>query len=68
MPISPPGGVKQNSRFRKAIADFLFVINVNFCSIKYRFRVLRDFSDFVYETGSDVTPISPPGGITCQIK
>ena len=22
----------------------------------------------IYETGSDVTPISPPGGVTCQIK
>jgi hypothetical protein len=61
IPISPPGGVTSQ------ITDFLFVINVNFCSITYRFRVIRDLIIF-YETGSNVTPISPPGGVTSQIK
>ena len=53
---------------QQAIADFLFVINVNFCFIKYRLRVIRDFSDFVYETRCDITTIYPPGGVTSQIK
>ena len=28
------------------IVNFLFVLNVNFCSITYSFRIIRDFSDF----------------------
>ena len=35
--------VKYNGGFWKGIADFLFTINVNFCSIMYRFRVIGDF-------------------------
>ena len=70
-PISPPGGVTSQIELqilkgncRLSICDQCS----NFCSITYPFRVIRDFSDFFYETGSDVTPISPPGGVTSQIK
>ena len=34
------------------------------CAVSELYAILVIF----YETGSDVTPISPPGGVKCQIK
>ena len=39
--------VKYNGGFWKAIADYLFVIIVNFCSVTYCFRVMGDFSNLI---------------------
>ena len=47
-----------------AIADFLFT----FALSRTVSELIRDYSDFVYDTGSDVTTLSPPGGVTSQIK
>ena len=57
--------VKYNGRFKKAIGEFPMVINVNSCSVTHRFRIISDLSDFL--TGSDVTPISPLGGVVSQV-
>jgi len=70
MQISPSGGVKSQITWQipKGNCRLPVFINVNFCSISCRFPVMSDFSDFVCETGSDVTPISPSGGVKSQIK
>ena len=60
--------VKLNDRFWTAIADFIFVIIMVIFALTRTVSELYAILEIFYETGSDETPISPPRGVTGQIK
>src|SRR5208282_3429445 len=66
MSVSPLDAsyVKGQCGIRKAVPDFLFVINYNFWSISYSFQVIS----ICLWTGDAVMSVSPLGGVIGQIS
>ena len=67
MPVSPLGGVvgQMSMRILKGsprLPIYLSMVNYNFWSISYRFRVISIY----LVTGNDVIPVSPLGGLVGQ--
>ena len=58
--------VRSNVGFLKEMTDFLLVINCDFALARTVSDLYAIFGVFLH-TGSDVTPISPLGGVTGKI-